>query len=217
LPPLLFIKTMEPSLHLINDFLDKLFIYGPFWIYLALFAALFIENIFPPFPGDFFTLAGGALAAAGRLNMFFVFLTVYLGGIASIMLIYYFGYTYGRAFFIRKNYRLFSSDDILRLEAWFQRRGALLLLLNRFIIGARSAAALVTGISHYDSAKTFVYISISFWIFNGLLLFGSYIFVVNLETIIRYFHVYEKVAWSIVILIVASLIFIKLRRTKING
>jgi len=205
---------MEQSLNLINDFLDKLFVYGPLWIYLALLVASFIENIFPPFPGDFFTITGGALAASGRLNIFMVFVMIYIGGITSVMLVYYFGKRFGRDYFLRKNFRLFSANDILNLEKWFQKRGALLLVFNRFIVGARSAVALVTGISRYNPLYTFISISISFWLFNSLLLFSSYIFIININTIIASYHMYEKAAWTIIILIAVLYITYRLSRKK---
>jgi membrane protein DedA with SNARE-associated domain len=207
---------MEQSLELINQFLDRLFAYGPFWIYLTLFLALFIENIFPPFPGDFFTLAGGALAAAGRLNIFLVFLLVYLGGILSILLLYQLGYSYGRDFFIRKNFRYFSTADIDRLEVWFRKRGAWLLLLNRFIVGARAVIVVVSGIGRYDRNKMILFISISFFVFNGILLFGSYIFVVNFDTIAEYYRVYEKTVWPIIFALLIMFILFKIVRTKKN-
>jgi len=207
---------MEQSLELINQFLDRLFAYGPFWIYLTLFLALFIENIFPPFPGDFFTLAGGALAAAGRLNIFLVFLLVYLGGILSILLLYQLGYSYGRDFFIRKNFRYFNTADIDRLEIWFRKRGAWLLILNRFIVGARAVIAVVSGIGRYDRTKMILFISLSFFIFNGILLFGSYIFVVNFDTIAEYYRVYEKTVWPIIFALLITFILFKIVRTKKN-
>lgn len=207
---------MEQSLELINQFLDRLFAYGPFWIYLTLFLALFIENIFPPFPGDFFTLAGGALAAAGRLNIFLVFLLVYLGGILSILLLYQLGYSYGRDFFIRKNFRYFNTADIDRLEIWFRKRGAWLLILNRFIVGARAVIAVVSGIGRYDKTKMILFISLSFFIFNGILLFGSYILVVNFDTIAEYYRVYEKTVWPIIFALLITFILFKIIRTKKN-
>ncbi|MEW6014948.1 MAG: VTT domain-containing protein [Candidatus Zixiibacteriota bacterium] len=216
MPPRLSISTMEQSLELINQFLDRLFAYGPFWIYLTLFLALFIENIFPPFPGDFFTLAGGALAAAGRLNIFLVFLLVYLGGILSILLLYQLGYSYGRDFFIRKNFRYFNTADIDRLEIWFRKRGAWLLILNRFIVGARAVIAVVSGIGRYDRTKMILFISLSFFIFNGILLFGSYIFVVNFDTIAEYYRVYEKTVWPIIFALLITFILFKIVRTKKN-
>ncbi|SYZ73568.1 putative SNARE associated protein [Candidatus Zixiibacteriota bacterium] len=207
---------MDHSLHLISEFLDRIFVLGPFWIYLTLFLAAFIENIFPPFPGDFFTLGGGALAASGRLNIGLVFLCIYLGGLVSFALVYQFGFSYGREFFIKKNYRWFSHRDILRLEQWFQKRGGWLLIFNRFIVGARTAVALITGISRYNRVKMILLISISFWIFNGLLLFGSYIFVVKFELIAEYFHLYEKIVWPIIVLLAIILAIYKIYRVKQN-
>nr|MBN2276222.1 DedA family protein [candidate division Zixibacteria bacterium] len=204
---------MEQSLNLINEFLERLFTYGPGWIYLALFMASFIENVFPPFPGDFFTITAGGLAASGWLNIFLIFIVVYLGGIASTMLVYYFGRHYGREFFIRKNYRVFSAEDIDKMESWFIKQGALLLVFSRFIVGARAAIALVSGIGRYNPGKMVFFTSLSFWLFNGILLFSSFIFVTNFETIAHYFHMYEKIVWPIIILIVAALIIVKVYKS----
>lgn len=178
--------------------------------------AAFFENVFPPFPGDFFTITGGALAAAGLLNIFLVFGVVYLGGICSTMVVYYFGHSYGRDFFLRKDYKLFSAQDILRLEEWFNRKGATLLIFNRFLVGARAMIVLVTGISNYRPLNVFLFISISFWLFNGLLLFSSYIFVTNFDTIAYYFHAYEKIAWPIIILTIVSVIIARIYKIKKN-
>ncbi|MCP4706741.1 MAG: DedA family protein [candidate division Zixibacteria bacterium] len=208
---------MEQFLQLTNDLIDKLFIYGPFWIYVFLFLASFIENIFPPIPGDFITVTGGALAASGRLNIYLVFLMVYFGGILSMMLIYYLGRSRGRDFFMRKNYKIFSRDDIPRLEDWFTKRGVLLLIFNRFIVGVRAVIALVAGISRYNPVKKFVFVSISFWIFNGLLLFSSYLFVINFDSVFYYLRLYEKIVWPIIIVILIIFVVIKFRRAKLNG
>jgi membrane protein DedA with SNARE-associated domain len=208
---------MEQSLTLINELLDKLFVYGPFWIYVALLVASFIENVFPPFPGDFFTITGGAVAASGRLNIYIVFIMIYIGGICSVMLVYYFGRHFGRDYFMKKNFRLFSADDIVRLEKWFHKRGVWLLIFNRFIVGARSAVTLVTGISRYSSLKTFTSVSVSIWMFNGLLLFASYMFVVNLDKIIEWYHMYERAALTIIILIAVLYIIYRLSRKKKSG
>lgn len=208
---------MDQTFKLVNDFLQGLFAYGPIWIYLALGAASFVENIFPPFPGDVFTLAGGALAASGWLNIFLVFLMVYLGGVTSCMLVYYLGYAYGREFFIRKNYKLISAQDIIKLQGWFNRKGAPLLILNRFIIGGRSAIALISGISKYSAIKTGIFLSISFWLFNGLLLFGSYLFVINFETIAYRYHLYEKIVWTIITVIIVIFVVVKIYRVKKNA
>ena len=208
---------MEQLLHLSNNFIDELFVYGPLWLYLFLFISSFVENIFPPIPGDLITASSGALAASGRLNIFVVFLVAYAGGILSMMFVYYLGRSRGREFFLRKNYKMFSKDDIIRLESWFQRRGVLLLIFNRFIVGVRAVLALVAGISRYNPIKKFIYVSISFWIFNGLLLFSSYLFVINFDTVIKYLKLYEKITWPIIVIVIITFIVYKYRKAKKNG
>lgn len=208
---------MEQSLQLVETVLDRLFIYGPVWIYLALFLSSFIENLFPPFPGDFVTITGGALAAAGRLNIVAVFVLAYAGGILSVMVLFYLGKRYGRDFFIRKNYRYFSADDVRRMESWFARRGAVLLIFNRFIVGARAVVALVAGISRYRTDGMFVFTSVSFWMFNGLLLFSSYVFIVNFETITHYYRLYEKIVWPMVLVLAIGIVAWKIKKSRSYG
>jgi hypothetical protein len=63
---------MSDSLVHINLFLDQLFQHGPLLVYVVLFFACLIENLFPPFPGDSFVAAAGALAAAGGDDLGYV-------------------------------------------------------------------------------------------------------------------------------------------------
>lgn len=207
---------MEQSLHLINDFLDRLFAYGPFWIYVAIGVSSYIENIFPPFPGDLVTITGGALAAAGRLEAAGVFIAACLGGMSSAMTVYYLGRKHGRQFFLNKNYKYFSANDINKMEAWLKRRGTLLLLFNRFVVGARTVIMLVAGLGNYRASRTFALISISFCIFNGILLFGGHLFIVNFDTIAHYFRLYEKIVWPMIIVVMAALVIKKIYGIKKN-
>ncbi len=218
-PPLphSFTRIMEQSLQLINEILDRIFAYGPFWIYAALFLAAFIENIFPPFPGDLVTLSAGAIAASGRLNVWIAYFVINLGGILSVVLLYYLGKNLGREYFIRKNMKLISREDIYHLEKWFKRRGDLLLIFNRFIVGVRAAIAVISGLSAYNQYRTILLMSISFLLFNVLVLFSGYLFVSNFETIIEYFHIYENLAWPIIIIAVILFIVYKIRSRKNYG
>ena len=53
---------MTDSPEQISQWLDYIFSFGVGWVYVALFVACFIENIFPPFPGDSFIAVAGALS-----------------------------------------------------------------------------------------------------------------------------------------------------------
>ncbi|HKK20812.1 MAG TPA: DedA family protein [candidate division Zixibacteria bacterium] len=198
----------------INHLLDLIFTYGPVWVYAVIFVACFIENIFPPFPGDSFIVAAGGLAAVHRLNFVFAFSLVVAGGLASVMVIYGIGRRFGRDFFLEKNYKVFSADDIHRAENAFDKYGAPILIFSRFVVGFRSALTLVAGISDYKAGRMLLYSLISYMLFTGLVMYLAAKLVENLHGIVEYFETYNKIAWPILILIVLLLILYKVKTLK---
>jgi len=198
----------------INACLDQIFALGTVWVYLAVFVACFIENITPPFPGDSFIVAAGGLAAASRLDFTLAFLSVLGGGMFSIMLVYLFGRRFGRDYFLRKDFRFFSAKDILEVEEKFQRRGGLMLIASRFIVGFRVALAIAAGISRYPSLKMFFYTLVSYMLFTGLLMYLGYKLVENYERIEYYFRTYNTIGWTVVIGLVVIYVFRRYRKVK---
>lgn len=202
----------------INQFLDVIFSYGPFWVYLVIFAACFIENVFPPFPGDSFIVAAGALVALKRLDPALIVFLIILGGMGSVMLVYLLGKRYGRDFFIRRNFRYFSAADIIRVEGHFEKWGGLILVFSRFVVGFRSALALVAGMSRYDALKMLFFSTISYVLFAGLLMYAAMVLVDNLERIHYYFKTYNMIVWPILIILLALYIirkFFSLRKGSV--
>ncbi|MEE8577741.1 MAG: hypothetical protein V3T31_10845, partial [candidate division Zixibacteria bacterium] len=125
---------------------------------------------------------------------------------------------YGRDFFVRKNYRYFSAADIIRVEGHFEKWGAVILVFSRFVVGFRSALALVSGISRYDPRRMLVYSTISYILFCSLLIYGAVVLVDNMERIEDYFRTYNMIVWPILIILVALYIlrkFISLRKGRV--
>jgi membrane protein DedA with SNARE-associated domain len=108
----------------------------------------FVENIFPPIPGDTITAFGAFLVGARRLSFMGVYLSTTLGSLAGFMTLFWVGSLLGRKFFMEKDYRLFSAQNIVRAEEWFRKYGYFLILLNRFFPGIRSIISLAGGISN---------------------------------------------------------------------
>lgn len=189
---------MTDSLQHINLFLDQLFAQGPWLVYMVLFAACFVENIFPPFPGDSFIAAAGALAAAGRLSFPLALLMVIAGGMLSVMLVFWLGRNYGREFFMRKNYRYFSALDVVRMEARLDKWGMVVLLISRFIPGVRSALALAAGVARYDTVKMVVFSTVSYLAFSALLMYLAASVVRNFDEIEQLFVTYNRFIWPII-------------------
>jgi len=186
----------------------------PEYIYLILFAVAFIENIFPPFPGDTFTLIGGYLAATGRLDVWLTLVIVTAGTVASIMLVYYFGYHHGRDYFMRKRFRLFGASDIGKVDGWFDRYGVWTLICSRFLIGGRVGIAIASGISRYPTGKMVVFSSISSLLFGGMLVALAYFMHAYIGKVAGGFELYSKIILAVVGLMVILWIIVWIRRLK---
>jgi len=116
-------------------------------LYLLLGVSAFVENIFPPIPGDTITAFGAFLVGTQRLDFMGVYLSTTLGSLTGFMSLFWIGNLLGRKFFIERDYRLFSAQDIIQAELWFRKYGYFLILLNRFFPGIRSIISVAGGIS----------------------------------------------------------------------
>lgn len=152
----------------VNQILDTVFSHGTFWVYLIICVGCFIENLLPPFPGDAFILAAGALAAAGRLEPITAGIAALIGGMLSVFILYFIGQRYGREYFIKKNFRFFNAKDIQRTEQRFEKWGALILIVSRFLFGIRSAVSVTAGIVNYPRVQMLLFSALSYVVFITL-------------------------------------------------
>lgn len=199
--------VMEELLAQVNNYLDYVFDYSWFWVYTLIFFVCFVENIIPPIPGDAFMVAGGVLVALGKLNIFLLLLVIIAGGLTSVMLLYWLGKKYGRDYFIRKNFKYFRGQDIMKLEVRLQKHGPWLLTASRFFVSMRTVLALSIGIGRYPAKKTFIFSLLSYLIFSSILVFSAMTLVENLEYLKSFYYL----IWAIV----AAMIIVFLIRKKI--
>ncbi|MBN2060047.1 MAG: DedA family protein [Deltaproteobacteria bacterium] len=128
-------------------FIEDVSVFSPGIMCLALGLSAFIENIFPPVPGDTITAFGAFLVGAGILGFMPVFLSTTIGSLSGFIFLFFIGRYLGRRFFMENSYPFFSSDSIRKAERWFIRYGYFIIALNRFLPGMRSVIAIVSGIS----------------------------------------------------------------------
>ncbi|MFZ0448759.1 MAG: DedA family protein [Desulfatiglandaceae bacterium] len=149
----------------VDRFLDFLNTLPAVLMYLVLGVSAFVENVFPPIPGDTITAFGAFLVGTHRLSFFWVYLVTTVGSLLGFLFLFWIGKALGRAFFLERDYRFFKAKDILRVESWFQRYGYLLITLNRFFPGVRSAIAVAGGISRLGILRVtlLALISCSVW------------------------------------------------------
>lgn len=114
---------------------------------IAGFVAL--DAVFPLVPGETLITAGGVLAANGDLSLPLVMLAGALGGVLGDNASYLAGARLGR----RVAPRLFSGDRAQRQLQWarhqLDERGAVIILVARFIPGGRTATTFAAGTLEY--------------------------------------------------------------------
>jgi membrane protein DedA with SNARE-associated domain len=115
--------------------------------YLLLGLSAFVENLFPPIPGDTITAFGAFLVGTGKLSFACVYASTTIGSFLGFLTLFWIGRLLGRHFFIDRDYRFLRARDIIKAEQWFGRYGYFLIALNRFLPGIRSAISVAGGIS----------------------------------------------------------------------
>lgn len=171
------------------------------WVYALLLVSAYVENVFPPFPGDAVIIFGAFLVGMGRLQFSTVFIVITAGSLLGCMTIYYVGLVWGKKFFLGKNNRLFSKDKMLKVEGWFAKYGSYALLANRFLSGARSAISLFAGIASIRPAKVVLLLGISCCLWNTLLIYLGTQVVYNWRKLVDVVGKYDKIVFAVIVIL----------------
>jgi len=117
--------------------------------YPAAGLGILIESAGVPFPGETLLLAAAAWAAARNHSIVLVVLFGFIGATAGADLGYYLGFRGGRPF-VERFGSLFRirPEHIARSEMFFARYGDRAILAARFVLGLRTWASMLAGMSH---------------------------------------------------------------------
>jgi len=167
----------------LDRFLDFLNTLPDTLIYFLLGLSAFVENVFPPIPGDTITAFGAFLVGTERLDFFGVYLSTVLGSLIGFMFLFWIGGLLGQRFFLEKDFWFLKAQDIIKAEEWFRKYGYLLILLNRFFPGIRSVISLAGGISRLKPLRVLLLALISCSAWNLMWIFLGYMLGSNWETV----------------------------------
>ncbi len=155
---------MEAFIHFITGF-------GVFAILFVVYAesGLLIGFIFP---GDSLLFTAGYMVQQNILHLgslpFNIHIFVALLFIAAVLgdsTGYAFGHKVGRKLFDKPNSRFFKKKYLLQAEKFYEKHGALTIVLARFVPVVRTFAPIVAGTSkmHYHTFLTFNIIGSALW------------------------------------------------------
>ena len=135
-------------------FINFITSFGIFAILFVIFAetGLLIGFIFP---GDSLLFTAGFLVQQGVLpiNIHTFVALLFTSAVLGESTGYLFGRKVGRKLFERENSRFFKKDYLIRSELFYQKHGAITIVLACFIPFVRTFVPIVAGISRMDYRK----------------------------------------------------------------
>ncbi len=117
--------------------------------YPGLFAAVFLESgVFFGFflPGASMLFTAGILASQGFFNVWILVPLVAVAAVLGDNAGYWFGNKVGVRLFLRPNSRFFRHEHLEQAKAFYDRHGALAIMLARFVPIVRTFAPIVAGV-----------------------------------------------------------------------
>ncbi len=139
-------------------------------IYLAIALISFIENLFPPFPGDVLTVFTGIYVRQGRID----FLPAYAWSVVGATFGYYLQFLIFSSFahWLERPWfkKYFPDTEHRRVEVLFGKFGNWLIVANRFLSGIRSMIALTAAIAKYPRTQFFFLTLLACAMYNYVLL-----------------------------------------------
>jgi membrane protein DedA with SNARE-associated domain len=141
---------------------------GSPWVYLALCAFAAIDAFFPMVPSETLVVSAGVFAATGEPNVFAVIGVAALGAFAGDHVSYLFGRTAGGRVLRGSKPGSRKARALERGGRLLDDRGGMILIVCRYIPGARTAITLTAGAVRYPLR--------SFSLFDGIaaLSWGTY-------------------------------------------
>lgn len=145
---------------------------GSSWTYAVVLAFAAADAIAPIVPSETIVVAAAALAASGRLNLLVVLLAAAAGAFAGDNAVY----LIGRAFEGRVKRFASTHEKTKERLAWadrqLERRGAIIIIVSRFVPGGRTATMLAAGLAPLPWRRFAVFdlAAVSLWaLYAGLI------------------------------------------------
>ena len=177
--------------------------------FLFFFLSSFLENLFPPWPGDAITVFGGFLAYKGE-NLFLLTTATFFGNLAGGIFMYKMGNKF--LLFLEKR-KLYAKKTLKQVFIWFETYSYILVAASRFMAGCKFLICPICGILKMNFLLFLFYFSISVILWNTILIYGGYFLAENWSFFLKILKTYT---FSIVFILIFFVIFFILVKCKKN-
>ena len=145
-------------------------------------------------------------------------LVIYSGLLIADLFLYFVGKKYGRMIVThRRFHRIISPERLSRLEDKFNKKGILVVLLGRHLVGLRAQIFLVAGVMRMSALKFIMADAVSSIFTIAVMVGAGYLGGNSLQIIKKDISRVEHVAILLIIILIAiylSLRYFKVRRDK---
>lgn len=120
------------------------------WVYAILFLIVFCETglvVTPFLPGDSLLFVGGAVSAAGAMDVHWLVPTLICAALLGDNVNYFVGRFIGMKLFTRKDSRFLNRAHVDRARAFYDRHGGKTIIIARFLPIIRTYVPFVAGVA----------------------------------------------------------------------
>ena len=153
---------------------------------------IMLEDFGIPVPGETILIAGAIYAGAGRLNVVLVGVVAFIAAVLGDNIGFAIGHFGGRALALRwGKYVFLTAERLDKAEAFFDRRGAIVITFARFVEGLRQANGIIAGITGMHWLRFLVFNAIGAALWVGTWISLGYLAGDHITTIYHYITLYS--------------------------
>lgn len=152
-------QLIDIFLHLDRHLGEVVSAYGP-WVYGLLFLIIFVETglvVMPFLPGDSLLFVAGTIAGVGGMSLPLLIVLLVTAAILGDAVNYAVGRYFGPKVFGWEQSRWFNRAAFDRTHAFYERHGAITIVIARFLPFVRTFAPFVAGIAQMSYPKFATY------------------------------------------------------------
>jgi len=155
-------ESITELLHYLNPkvLIDALLNWLGVYVYFGLFFIIFAETGLAVgffLPGDSLLVVAGVFAAAGKLNLWIMLVSLFVAAVVGDAVGYYSGRKMGKAIFSRPKSKLFNPKHLEKAHAFYEKYGGKTIIIARFVPIVRTFAPIVAGAANMTYKNFLVY------------------------------------------------------------
>ncbi len=190
----------------------------PLGVYAALFFTTWVENVFPPSPSDVILLFIATLIGIGTISFVPALAVATAGSVSGFLTAFLLGRKFGRRLTKSNRFPFITRTSLQKVDAWFDRYGYGVIVINRFLAGTRAVVSFFAGMSDLDLKKTTFFCAISALAWNALVIELGHIVGANWERGQEILQQYGRVVMFVMIaLALAALTWWIVRKLRIKN